>query len=110
MRSGLPMYISNEFMKAFKIGASPASWKTTPDVNEVKGLLMDTVNNLEADLESGLFVNYTPFELPIGFQVKNHVQALQAANYHEAEHSGIIFTYLKLLVKSVAFPHLPTSG
>jgi hypothetical protein len=35
----------------------------------------------------------------MGLQVKNHIQALQAANYHEAEHSGKIFTYLKLLVK-----------
>jgi len=99
MRSGLPMYISKEFMESFKIGSSPGSWKITPDVNEVKHLLIDTVNHLESDLESGLFVNYEPFELPIGFQVKNHIQALQAANYHEAEHSGMIFTYLKLLLK-----------
>lgn len=99
MRSGLPMYISKEFMESFKIGSSPRSWKINPDVNEVKHLLIETVNQLESDLESGLFVNYEPFELPIGFQVKNHVEALQAANYHEAEHSGIIFTYLKLLVK-----------
>lgn len=97
MRSGLPMYISNEFMESFKIGSSPASWKFTPDVNELKHLLIDTVNRLELDLEAGLFVNYTPFELSIGFQVRNHVQALQAANYHEAEHSGRIFMYLKLL-------------
>jgi hypothetical protein len=99
MRSGLPMYISKEFMESFKIGSSPASWSTTPDLNEVKHLLIYTVNQLESDLESGLFINYEPFELPIGFQVKNHVQALQAANYHEAEHSGRIFTYLKLLLK-----------
>jgi len=97
MRSGLPMYISNAFMESFKIGSSPRSWKINPDVNEVKRLLIDTVNHLESDLESGLFVNYEPFGLPMGFQVKNHIEALQAANYHEAEHSGIIFTYLKLL-------------
>ncbi|WP_029279450.1 DinB family protein [Pedobacter borealis] len=99
MRSGLPMYISKEFMESFKIGSSPRSWEIIPDVNEVKHLLIDTVSHLESDLESRLFVNYEPFELPIGFQVKNHVEALQAANYHEAEHSGQILTYLKLLVK-----------
>jgi hypothetical protein len=99
MRSGLPMYISKEFEESFKIGSSPDSWKVTPDVDEVKHLLIDTVNHLESDLESGIFVNYEPLELPIGFQVKNHVQALQATNYHEAEHRGQIFTYLKLLVK-----------
>lgn len=97
MRSGLQMHISKEFMECFKIGSSPRLWETTPDVNEVKYLLIDTVNLLESDLESGLFVNYEPFELPMGFQLKNHVEALQAANYHEAEHSGKIFTYLKLL-------------
>jgi len=103
MRSGLPMYISQEFMETFKIGTSPRFWKIIPDVNEVKHLLLDTVNHLEKDLESRLFVNYEPVSLPIGFQMKNHLQALQAANFHEAEHSGIIFTYLKLLDKKVRF-------
>jgi hypothetical protein len=101
MRSGLPMYISEEFMESFKIGSSPATWQITPDVKEVKHLLIETVNRLESDLESGLFVNYQPFELPIGFQVKNHVHALQAAIYHEAEHSGIINMYLKLLSQNI---------
>lgn len=91
------MYITHEFMEAFKIGSSPASWKAASDINQVKQLLMETVNHLKADLQAGIFLNYEPFELPIGFQVKNHIQALQAANYHEAEHSGQIFTYLKLL-------------
>ncbi|AYL97289.1 DinB family protein [Mucilaginibacter celer] len=99
MRSGLPMHISEAFEESFKIGSSPRSWKIMPNVNEVKDLLIDTVNQLESDLESKLFVNYQPFELPIGFQVKNHIEALQAANYHEAEHSGKVFTYLKLLLK-----------
>ena len=101
MRSGLPMYISNEFMESFKIGSSPSVWKTTPDINEVKHLLINTVDRLESDLESRLFVNYENFKLPIGFMVKNHVDALQAANYHEAEHSGTILTYLKLLSKGM---------
>ncbi|MGB3064269.1 MAG: hypothetical protein WBB63_08150, partial [Sphingobacterium thalpophilum] len=49
------------------------------------------------DLESGIFVKYTPFSLPIGITITNHLQALQAANFHEAEHYGIILSYLKLL-------------
>lgn len=40
---------------------------------------------------------YTPFSLPIGITITNHLQALQAANFHEAEHYGIILSYLKLL-------------
>ncbi|MGJ1388668.1 DinB family protein [Sphingobacterium spiritivorum] len=57
MRSGLPMHISEEFMESFKIGSSPGSWQTIPDINEVKHLLIGTVNLLESDLKSGLFVN-----------------------------------------------------
>lgn len=99
MRSGLPMYIREEFMENFKIGTSPSSWNIIPDVGEVKHLLMYTVERLYKDLELGIFVNYEPFSLPIGFQVNNHIQALQASNFHEAEHSGIIFSYLKVLNK-----------
>lgn len=39
MRSGLPMHISKKFEECFKIGSSPASWKVSPDVEEVKHLL-----------------------------------------------------------------------
>lgn len=80
MRSGLPMYISKEFMESFKIGSSPRSWGVNPDVNEVKHLLIETVNHLESDLESRLFVNYEPFDLPVGFRVKNHVEEIGRAH------------------------------
>lgn len=97
MRSGLPMHISQDFMETFKIGTAPHTWKNTPDLDEIKHLLLYTVNHLSKDLASGIFVEYQPFSLPIGFSINNHIQALQAANFHEAEHSGIILTYLKLL-------------
>lgn len=97
LRSGLPMYITQEFIQAFKIGTSPSSWKNNPDVDEIRHLLIYTVDQLYKDLESGLFVKYESFSLPIGKPINNHIQALQAANFHEAEHSGIIFSYLKLL-------------
>ncbi|MBG6233546.1 hypothetical protein IWX76_000101 [Pedobacter sp. CAN_A7] len=32
--------LRKEFMESFKIGSSPGSWKISPDVNEVKHLLM----------------------------------------------------------------------
>lgn len=99
MRSGLSMHISDNFMETFKIGTSPNSWKNIPDINEVKHLLLDTVDRLELDLKSGIFVYYKPFALPIGIHINDHLHALQAAIYHEAEHSGIILTYLKLLTK-----------
>lgn len=99
MRSGLPMHISQEFMEMFKIGTSPHTWKNIPDLDEIKHVLLYTVNQLGKDLESGIFVTYHPFSLPIGFVINNHMQALQAANFHEAEHSGIILSYLKILIK-----------
>lgn len=97
MRSGLSMHISQEFMENFKIGTSPHTWRNIPDIDEIKHLLLHTVNQLSKDLASGIFVKYHPFSLPIGIMINNHIQALQAANFHEAEHSGIILSYLKLL-------------
>lgn len=99
MRSGLPMHISQEFMEMFKIGSSPHTWKSSPDIDEIKHLLLYTVNQLSKDLQAEIFVDYQPFSLPLGITVNNHIQALQAANFHEAEHSGIIFSYLKLLIE-----------
>lgn len=97
MRSGLPMHISLEFMESFKIGTNPHLWKAEPEVDEIKYLLLHTVEKLYTDLESKIFIDYTSFSLPNGLQINNHLQALQAANIHEAEHSGIILSYIKLL-------------
>ena len=33
MRSGLPMYISEDFMEQFKIGSAPATWQIKPKVD-----------------------------------------------------------------------------
>lgn len=61
--------------------------------------MIDKVNYLESYRESKLLVNCEPFKLPNGFQLKNHFQAIEIVNYHEAKHTGKIFTYLKLLFK-----------
>lgn len=99
MRSGLAMHITEEFMENFKFGSSPIFWRVDPNIDEIKQLLIHTVDRLESDLKANIFVKYEPFELPIGIRISNHLQALQAAIYHEAEHSGNIFMYLKTLVR-----------
>ena len=33
MRSGLPMYISEDFMEQFNIGSAPATWQIKPKVD-----------------------------------------------------------------------------
>src|SRR5690606_10294385 len=86
MRSGLPMRIPKAFEDTFKTRTSPREWQNIPDIDQLKRLLLETVDQLELDIKSNLFTGYTPFNLPIGFKVTNHLEALQAANFHEAEH------------------------
>ena len=52
--SGLPINVSDSYSANFKIGSSPKDWLETPDIEEVKTSLIETVDILKRDLENNL--------------------------------------------------------
>ncbi|MDA1182771.1 MAG: DinB family protein [Bacteroidetes bacterium] len=98
MRSGLPMNISDEYHDNFKIGTSPNNWVKTPDIVEIRESLIATAEQLKEDLEKEIFQEYTPFVIPsMGFEIKNHLDGLVYANFHEAGHTGNIQYLMRII-------------
>jgi hypothetical protein len=95
--SGLNMLVSDELVDKYRKGTKPGQAATQEEVDEIKSLLFDTVNQTQADYGSGLFTQFTEYPTSSGFVLKNVKDAMAYNNFHEGLHLGIIMSIRKLL-------------
>lgn len=95
--SGLPMMISDEMVEKYKKGTKPEHVVTQEEVDEMKSLLIETINQSEVDFNNGIFKNYQEFTTMLGFTLKNDEDALSFNYYHEAVHTGIMLGIRKFI-------------
>ena len=95
--SGLNMLVSDELVDKYRKGTKPEQAATQEEVDEIKSLLFDTVNQTQADYGSGLFTQFTEYPTSSGFVLKNVKDAMAYNNFHEGLHLGIIMSIRKLL-------------
>lgn len=95
--SGLPMFISDELIDKYKKGSTPEEPATQKEVDEIKALLFDLIDQTQADYGSGIFTHFTEYPTSSGFVLKNVSDALAYNNFHEGVHLGIIMSMKKVL-------------
>jgi hypothetical protein len=95
--SGLPMIISDEMVEKYKKGTKPEHIVTQEEVDEMKSLLIETINQTEVDFNNKIFKNYQEFTTMLGFTLKNAEDALSFNYYHEAVHTGIMLGIRKFI-------------
>lgn len=95
--SGLPMNVSDSYFLNFKIGSSPKDWKETPDIEEVKRSLIETVDILKRDFENNLFQEYKSYKTSAGITLSNIHEAFVYSNYHEGMHIGNLEIFKRIL-------------
>lgn len=95
--SGLPMMISNDMVEKYRKGTKPEQDVTQEEADEIKILLFDTLHQLAADYNSGLFVNYQEYPTSTGFILKSATGAIEFNNFHEGLHLGIMMSIRKFL-------------
>ena len=95
--SGVPMIISDELFEKYKGGTKPSHYVTQAEVDEIRSLLFETINQTEADFNNKFFKNYQEYTASIGVNIKNIEGALSFNNYHEALHMGVIMSIRKFV-------------
>jgi hypothetical protein len=95
--SRLEMHIPKEIASAFRTGTSPALWKETPDIKNIKSLLMELPDKLLEDYESGLFKEFRPYKTSTGVQLNSFADAITFNHFHEGTHTGIILGLIKIV-------------
>lgn len=95
--SGLPMMVSQEMVEKYKRGSKPENLVSQAEVDEIRSLLFETINQTKADLNSKIFKTYTEFTTLSGFTMRNIEDALAFNYYHEAMHIGMMMSIRKFI-------------
>ncbi len=95
--SGLPMLVSDELVDKYKKGSKPEHPATQADVDQIKSLLFDLIDQTQADYGSGVFTQFTEYPTSSGFVLKNVKDAIAYNNFHEGLHLGIIMSLKKVV-------------
>jgi hypothetical protein len=95
--SGLPTMVTEEFIAKYRKGTKPEGDVSQLEVDQIRSLLLATLDQTEKDFENKVFVNYTEYTTSVGFRLYDIHSALDFNNYHEGIHSGIAMSIRKFV-------------
>jgi hypothetical protein len=96
--SGNKFLIEEELIDLYKNGSKPERYFSKEEINQMKGYLLSTIDQLELDLQSSTFDNFTPYTISTypGFQLNNVKDAVTFIVSHDGLHYGCSLGLKKL--------------
>ena len=95
--SGLPMMTNDAMVAKYRKGTKVDGDVEQDEVNEIKGLLLSTVEQMKTDYENGFFKNYTSYTTSTNSTMTCVEDAVKFNNFHEGIHLGYILALKKSL-------------
>jgi hypothetical protein len=95
--SNLPLPISQEMVVKYQNGSRPDGNATQEEVDEIKALLLSTVEQFKHDWQAGKFTTFNEYQSQTGFHLATFQDAVTFNTFHEGIHYGMLM-YLKKLV------------
>lgn len=95
--SGLPLYVSDALFDQYKPGSKPERKVEQEEIDQLRILLHSLPDQLEVDLEKGIFTQYKERTTVTGFHLASLEDALIFNNYHEGMHMGYMLAMRKLV-------------
>lgn len=99
MRGGLPPSLSESDFSAFMPGTKPDRFFESDEEDNVKELLLTSVDGLQRDYQDKVFTKMTPYTTRYGIPVNNIDDAIAFMLFHEGLHSGVIMSIRRLVMK-----------
>lgn len=90
-RSGVDVKIEERFFMPYQPGTKPDRFIDADEINTIKELFLSTIDLLEADLQTDVFANYTPWNTRYNVSMNNIEEVMGFLPYHEGLHSGYIW-------------------
>jgi len=89
-RAGLDMIIEEDFFETYKPGSKPERFVNDEEIAIIKERLITSLDRFEADIDSGIFVNYTPVMTRYGVELTNIDNATAFLPFHDGFHMGYV--------------------
>ncbi|NQX43065.1 DinB superfamily protein [Pedobacter steynii] len=97
VKAGQDPLVPQGFIQAYKPGTKPEQQVSARDIEFIKSLLVNTAEQLEADLEDHKFDNYTPWVNGMGLELNNINDIISYLPLHEGIHLGYILALKRLI-------------
>ncbi len=95
--AGQSMLISPELLNRYKPGTRPERPVAQDEADQLKELLISTIDQTIADYSGGIFATYKERTTVTGFHLGSVKDALEFNNYHEGIHLGYIMSIRKFV-------------
>ena len=96
-RAGVPIITDDKYYTPYRPDTKPNGFIDADEVAIIKELFLSTIDQFEADLSKGIFVNYPTWNTRYGVVMDSIETAIAFLPFHEGLHAGCI-TALKKLV------------
>ena len=95
--SGLPMMLSEKMVQMFRKGTKPERDLTQTEVDEIKELLISTMEKTKKDYRNKVFKTYQDYTVSTKSTLTNVDEAIGYNHFHEGMHLGYILALKKSL-------------
>ena len=99
-RAGLPQLVDESFYNAYKPGSAPEKSTSQVEVDEIKRLLLDTLDSLTEDYKRNAFKSYTPWTTRSQLSIASVEDAVDFMFFHEGMHTGYIMALKRVILTS----------
>lgn len=96
-RSGLPIVVEESYFEKYKPGSKPEAPITQQELEEIKTLLIFTIDRLEKDYANGIFTGYGTFTTRYGVELTCIEDAIDFLPFHDGFHMGYILALRKAI-------------
>jgi hypothetical protein len=94
--SGLEPMLSDEIINKYRKDSKPQGALTQEEVDEIKALLLPTLDKTASDYTNGVFKDYNAYTVSTTGNTLNNIdEALQFIAIHEGLHYGYVLALLK---------------
>jgi hypothetical protein len=95
--AGIAPRIDQKYILDYQKGTKPEKFIDAEEINFLKGLMLDTIDELADDLKNNIFINYSSIVTSYGVELKSTVDAVQFFPVHDAFHYGCASAIKKAL-------------